>query len=71
MGNYSVPKKITSSINVPTIVIGGEKSPQNLRNAIEAVTKSIPMSRVRLLKGQSHNVSMQVLAPCLIDFFNN
>lgn len=68
MGNYSIPEKIAASINVPTIVIGGEKSPQNLRNAVEAVAKAIPGSQIRMLKG-SHNVSMKVLAPCLIDFF--
>ena len=69
MGNYSVPKEIAASINVPAIVIGGEKSPGNLRNAIETVAQSIPKSQMMLLKGQSHNVSMKVLAPCLIDFF--
>jgi pimeloyl-ACP methyl ester carboxylesterase len=71
MGNYSVPKNIVGSINVPTLVIGGEKSPHNIRNAIKAVAESIPQSEIRLLKGQSHHVSMKVLAPCLIDFFNN
>jgi pimeloyl-ACP methyl ester carboxylesterase len=69
MGNYSVPEKIAASINVPTLVIGGEKSPRNLRNAVEAVAQSIPKSQNMLLKGQSHSVPMKVLAPCLIDFF--
>jgi pimeloyl-ACP methyl ester carboxylesterase len=71
MGNYSVPKKVAASISVPTVVIGGEKSPRILKNAVEAVANSIPQSQIRMLKGQSHNVSMKVLAPCLIDFFNN
>lgn len=70
MGNYSIPKEITASINVPTVVIGGEKSPQNLRKAVEAVAQAIPQSQIRLIKG-SHNVSMKVLAPCLIDFFTH
>jgi pimeloyl-ACP methyl ester carboxylesterase len=69
MGNYSVPKEIAASINVPTLIIGGEKSPGNLKEAIEEVGRSIPLSQIRLLKGQSHNVSMKVLAPCLVDFF--
>jgi len=71
MGNYSVPKKITASINVPTIVIGGENSPRNLRKAVEAVAQSIPQSHIKLLKGQNHSVPMKMLAPCLIDFFGN
>ena len=70
MGNYSVPKELTSRINLPAIVIGGEKSPKNLLNAVKAVGQSIPDSRVSLLKGQSHNVSQEVLAPVLIQFFN-
>lgn len=69
MGNYSVPKEITSRINVPTVVIGGERSPKNILNAVRAVGQSIPNSKVVLLKGQSHNVSMNVLAPVLIEFF--
>jgi pimeloyl-ACP methyl ester carboxylesterase len=70
MGNFSVPEKIAASINVPTIVIGGEKSSQNMRNALQAVARAIPQSQIRLIKG-SHNVSMKVLAPCLIDFFSH
>jgi len=69
MGNYSVPKEITSRINIPTMVIGGEKSPGNLLNAVKAVSQNIPKSELSILKGQSHNVSMKVLAPVLIDFF--
>lgn len=71
MDNYSVPEKIAASVHVPTTVIGGEKSPKKLKNAVEAVAQAIPQSQVRWLKGQSHNVSMKVLAPCLIDFFIN
>ncbi len=70
MGDYSVPKE-AASINVPTIVIVGEKSPQSIRNAVEEVAHTIPRSQLRLLKGQSHNVSMKVLAPSLIEFFNS
>ncbi len=70
MGDYSVPKE-AASVNVPTLVIGGGKSPQNIKNAVEEVAHTIPGSQLRLLKGQSHNVSMKVLAPGLIDFFEN
>ena len=71
MDNYTVPKEITAKINVPTIVVGGEKSPKKLLNAVKTIGQSIPNSKVSLLKGQSHNVSMKVLAPVLIDFFNH
>jgi len=70
MGDYNVPKNIAPSVNVPIAVIGGEKSPKALRSAVKAVSEAIPKSEMILLKGQSHNVSMKVLAPVLIDFFN-
>ncbi|HMH32071.1 MAG TPA: alpha/beta hydrolase [Puia sp.] len=69
MGNFGVPKEIISKINVPTIVIGGEKSPKKLADAVNAAAQGIPGSKIILLKDQSHNVSMKVLAPVLIDFF--
>ena len=70
MGNYSVPKEIAASIDVPSVVIGGERSPRILREAILEISRSIPGSQIKLLKRQSHNVPMKILAPCLIDFFN-
>jgi pimeloyl-ACP methyl ester carboxylesterase len=69
MGNYSVPKEITSKINVPTLVIGGKKSPKGLINAVSNVGQSIPNAETYFLKGQTHNVSMKVLAPVLIKWF--
>lgn len=70
MGDYSVPEA-AASVSVPTIVIGGESSPQSIRTAVEEVARAIPRSQLSLLKGQGHNVSMKVLAPCLINFFSN
>ncbi len=71
MGNFSVPERIAASINIPTLLIAGEKSSRNLKNAVEALSHLIPKSQIRILKDQGHNVSMKVLAPCLIDFFVN
>jgi pimeloyl-ACP methyl ester carboxylesterase len=71
MDNFSVPQQLLSKIILPTIVIGGEKSPKKLLNAVQAVGQRMPNSKISLLKGQSHNVSMKVLAPVLIDFFKS
>jgi pimeloyl-ACP methyl ester carboxylesterase len=65
MGDFSLPTKTVSSIKVPTIVIGGEKSPSSLRIAVDAVAKAVPNSQLKMLKGQTHNVSMKLLAPVL------
>lgn len=69
LGDFSLPKERAASVAVPTLVIGGEKSPVELRDAVEAVAQTIPGAKLQMLKGQTHNVSVKVLAPALVDFF--
>jgi pimeloyl-ACP methyl ester carboxylesterase len=57
------------SIENPTLVVAGEKSPAVLRQAAEALAEVLPNARVRLLEGQSHNVKMKALAPVLEEHF--
>jgi hypothetical protein len=70
LGDFSVPRKRAASVAVPSIVIGGEKSPVELRGAVSAVAEAIPGAQQQMLKGQTHNVSVKVLAPVLVEFFN-
>lgn len=69
MGDFSLPTARAAAVRVPTLVIGGEKSPEVLRQAVQAVADVIPLAERRVLKGQTHNVSMKVLAPVLAEFF--
>jgi pimeloyl-ACP methyl ester carboxylesterase len=69
MGDYSLPVERIASVTAPTLVIGGEKSDARLRNAVRAVADTLPNGRQRMLEGQNHNVSMEVLAPVLEEFF--
>jgi pimeloyl-ACP methyl ester carboxylesterase len=69
MGDSSLPTDLLASVAVPTLVNGGEKSPEVLRNAVQAVADALPNARYSLLKGQNHNVSMKVLAPELLEYF--
>jgi pimeloyl-ACP methyl ester carboxylesterase len=62
--------KASSSIIIPTLVIGGEKSPEKLRKAVDTVVAAVPGSHRRVLTGQDHNVDMKVLAPVLAEFFS-
>jgi pimeloyl-ACP methyl ester carboxylesterase len=71
MGDFGLPKEQLLGITTPTLVIGGEKSPALLRNAVEAVSKTMPAAKQRMLAGQTHNVSVKVLAPVLIDYFRS
>ena len=57
------------SVTVPALVIDGAKSPASLRRAADAIAGRLPHARRVTLDGQSHNVSMRVLAPVLEDFF--
>lgn len=58
-----------ASATAPTLVIVGEKSPEQLRQAGYAIADALPNAQHRELKGQSHNPSMKVLAPVVEDFF--
>ena len=69
LGDFSLPKERAASVAVPTLAIGGEKSPVELRSAVSAVAETVPRVKLRMLKGQTHNVSVKVLAPVLVEFF--
>ena len=69
LGDFSLPRERAASVAVPTLVMGGEKSPVELRGAVDAVAQTIPGAKLQMLKGQTHNVDVKVLAPVLVDFF--
>jgi len=69
LGDFSLPGDRAASVPVPTIVIGGEKSPIELRSAVSDLADAIPNAKRQMLKGQTHNVSVKVLAPVLVEFF--
>lgn len=69
LGDFSLPRDRAASVAVPTLVMGGEKSPVELRGAVDAVAQTIPGAKLQMLKGQTHNVDVKVLAPVLVDFF--
>jgi hypothetical protein len=57
--------------SVPTLVVGGEKSPQSLRDAVSMVAAAIPGARTKILSGQNHNFSPATLAPVVAEFFQS
>ena len=69
MGDYSLPMKRAASVTIPTLVIGGEKSPAVLRRSANELAGVLPYARHRTLEGQTHNVAPKVLAPVLKEFF--
>ena len=69
LADRSVLNERRSSISVPTLVIGGEKSPKELHDAVKAVANALPDGQSRYLPGQDHNISSGALAPVLIEYF--
>jgi len=69
MGDFSLPTKQLAAVTIPALVIGGEKCPEALRHAVQAVVDTLPNARRHMLKGQTHNISTKVLAPVLEEFF--
>lgn len=69
MGDWTPPPRRAARVAVPTLVLGGEKSPESLRMAVERTAAAIPGAERRMLSGQSHNVAPSVLAPVLTEFF--
>lgn len=72
MGQDGVaPLARASQLKVPTLVMaGGASEWPIMRDTAEALAKAIPNSTHRVLDGQTHEVSGEVLAPVLIEFFN-
>jgi pimeloyl-ACP methyl ester carboxylesterase len=67
MGDYSLPAGF-ARIDVPTLVLGGAKSPQRLRAAVAAVSEAVPGARSMLLPKQNHAIDPAVLAAALRPF---
>lgn len=55
-------------VAVPTLVIGGGKSPAFMQRAVETVARALPNARARLLAGQSHDVA--AAGKALVDVMN-
>jgi len=70
MGNFAVPEKLAASVNKPTLIIGGSKSPATLKTAVSNLAKAIPGSKLLMLEGQNHNVNAKALAPAILNFLN-
>ena len=69
LDDRSVLNERSYSISVPTLVIGGEKSPKVLRDAVTAVASALPDGESLFLPGQDHNISSRALAPVLFEYF--
>ena len=65
----SVPREQAARVAVPTLVMYGDASFPFMGPTAQVLAKAIPQAQLRTLSGQDHNVSPDVLAPVLVQFF--
>ncbi|MEV7969007.1 alpha/beta hydrolase [Sphaerisporangium sp. NPDC088356] len=70
-GDGSIPPELAAGVTVPTLVIGGEESPEGLRKGAQAVAKALPDARLVSLPGQTHDIVPAVVAPVIKDFLTS
>jgi pimeloyl-ACP methyl ester carboxylesterase len=71
MGDYSLPTERAASVKAPTVVIAGGADMPWMRETAKALADAFPHGQTRLLEGQGHNVDPAVLAPALVEFFED
>lgn len=69
MGDFHLPRERLARISAPALMLTGSKSPELMGDAAVALASAIPRSASEVLEGQSHDVSMPVLASALERFF--
>jgi pimeloyl-ACP methyl ester carboxylesterase len=70
MNDFELPLARLSLIRIPTLVVGGEKSPPMLRASVQATAAQLATGTPLFLPKQTHNVRPEVLAPAVIGFLN-
>jgi pimeloyl-ACP methyl ester carboxylesterase len=68
-GHY-LPTALLAGITTPSLVMHGGKGSPQMRDAAEAISKTIPKAKLRTLAEQTHGVSPNALAPVLVEFFS-
>ena len=68
IGDLTLPTALLTSIETPTLVIEGEKSPPVLRDAARAVADTLPNGRLCTLAGETHDISPAPTAAAIREF---
>ncbi|HJP63565.1 MAG TPA: alpha/beta hydrolase [Mucilaginibacter sp.] len=70
LDGFGLPEERAKSVKIPTLISGGDKSQLLLKNAVKKLAEVMSNSELRMLKGQTHNVSEKAIGPVLVNFFN-
>jgi pimeloyl-ACP methyl ester carboxylesterase len=69
LGDGKIPTHTVNSLTVSTLVMDGEKSFDFVHTTADALGKMIPGAVRKTLADQTHQVSPEILAPVLKEFF--
>jgi len=69
LGNGIIPVDVAKRITFPTLIMDGEKSFDFIHSTANKLQEIIPGAVHKMLKDQTHQVSPEVLAPALKEFF--
>jgi pimeloyl-ACP methyl ester carboxylesterase len=68
---WSAPTGLAARLSVPALVIAGDASSPFMPHTARALSQAMPQGQLRMLEGQTHDVSPHALAPVLVDFFTS
>jgi pimeloyl-ACP methyl ester carboxylesterase len=71
MGDYSLPTERAASVKTPSMVMAGTASFPWMIETARALAGTLADGQVRMLEGQTHDVSPDVMAPVLMEFFED
>ena len=65
----ALPTGLIASVQEPTLIIDGEKSPVVIRLASQSLAQALPTALYCTLEGQTHDIVPAVVGPVLEEFF--
>ena len=65
----SVPTGLAAHVTAPALVLAGDASFPFMLDTAAALSRAMPDAQLRILAGQTHDMSPAVLGPVLVEFF--
>src|SRR5579863_4635761 len=69
LDGFAIPEDRAKAIKVPTLVAAGTKTSESIKRSVKRLSELIPDNQLKMLEGQTHNVSEKAIGPVLIEFF--
>jgi hypothetical protein len=69
MGDSTLPANLAATVHVSTLILTGSDSGAWADNAARALTAALPSAEHRVLAGQNHAVTWDVLGSALKEYF--